>query len=172
MRLDLTPVLRAMGNTQEVVAQVKMIFPLEELDVVGSVALDLHLTNTGELVLVQGTVEGQINLVCSRCGKLFKTLVQAEVEEEYRRSLPELTEEAEKELTEDDFIFAIQEDHTIDLTELVRQNLILSLPVKPLCAPDCLGPDLPKSSSEKQVDPRLSILRKLFPPKPSRTERK
>lgn len=164
MRLDVTSVLRAVGNTQDVAESVKLLLPVEELDVASPVALDLHLTNTGEIVLVQGTLQGEVHLICSRCGKPFQALLQAEVEEEYRRGLPELTDEAEKELTEEDFIFAIDEDNTLDLTELVRQNLILALPEKPLCAADCPGPDLPAPpSSEKPTDPRLSVLRNLFP---------
>jgi hypothetical protein len=45
----------------------------------------------------------------------------------------------EVELKESDFAFLIDEDNSIDLTELVRQNLLTALPIKPLCSSLCEG---------------------------------
>ena len=162
MRLNITDLLREVGNTQTISESVRMEFPLDELDLIGEVELNLELMNTGELVLVEGEVKGVTRLPCSRCGKIFKTPLVATVEEEYRRHPPVVTDETEKELMDEDFIFSIAEDNMIDLSELVRQNLILSFPTKPLCSWDCPGADVLRPE-EKKGDPRFDVLRKLFP---------
>jgi uncharacterized protein len=33
----------------------------------------------------------------------------------------------------------IDESHVLDLTEVIRQDLLTRLPLQPLCAPDCPG---------------------------------
>ena len=38
---------------------------------------------------------------------------------------------------EDDLVFPIESDNTVDLGEAIRQNMLLSIPMKPLCKADC-----------------------------------
>src|SRR5262249_6927774 len=47
--------------------------------------------------------------------------------------------EPDREIAEDDFSTAFYDDDTIDLGELIREQLYLSMPMKPLCSEECLG---------------------------------
>lgn len=66
--------------------------------------------------LLLGEVAGSFHLVCSRCSDSFEGRFRQELEETYP-------------LTADE----------IDAGEQIRQAVVLSLPDKPLCRPDCKG---------------------------------
>ena len=86
-------------------------------------------------------------------------IVKVEVSEEF---LPFGSPELDDEILDWDSVslFPILEDR-IDLSELVRQNILAAYPYKPLCRPDCPGIDYDRdaeeeeTSSEGEVDPRL-----------------
>jgi uncharacterized protein len=70
--------------------------------------------------------------------------------------------------TDSDLI--VPEDGHIDLAPLVREYMLLDIPMKPLCRPDCkglcpvCGQNLNDSTCQHQVDeidPRLSVLKEL-----------
>ena len=64
------------------------------------------------------------------------------------------------ELTKED-IAALFGEHHLDVDELVRQAIVLSAPIQPLCADDCAG--LPEAAGlrEAPVDPRWAALQGL-----------
>ena len=73
----------------------------------------------GRELLVRGTLEQDFDAVCSRCGGDF----------DFTATVP-------------DFTVSIETDeHTeyADLTDEVRQSIILALPTYPVCRPECLG---------------------------------
>ena len=72
-----------------------------------------------------------------------------------------------REVEEDDLSTSFYEDETIDLGQLIREQFYLSLPMKPLCRPDCRGlcPDCGTDLNagacgcvERTVDPRWAAL--------------
>lgn len=98
----------------------------------------VRFNNTGSLLLLEGEVEAGIKFGCSRCLTSFDQPVKAAIAEEFRlvkiadaiRVLP--LDEAD---TSADLIC----DNVLDVEELIRQNLLLVLPIQPLCRPDCRG---------------------------------
>ncbi|MDF2674142.1 MAG: hypothetical protein K0R09_2410, partial [Clostridiales bacterium] len=63
------------------------------------------------------------------------------------------------------------EENSIDLKDMVMDNIILSMPIKFLCSPECRGlcPVCGKNLNKYQcncnknnVDPRLAVLKDLF----------
>ena len=65
----------------------------------------------------------------------------------------------------------VPEDGVIDLQPLVREEMLLTVPINPLCSPDCIGlcPVCggnrnvePCSHEEHPGDPRLSVLKSLL----------
>jgi len=108
---------------------------------------------------------------CRRC--LTPTTVSAEfaLEEEFRPSIDILTGAAiplgdgEEEATRTDW------HHILDLTEVVRQNLLLAVPMSALCSPSCRGlcvecganlNEEPCDCQREGQDPRLAALRELL----------
>ena len=85
-----------------------------------------------------GTVETTLELVCGRCLEPFRLPVTAGFDLRY---LPhgENRGEGELEVEEDDLSTAYYRDDRIDLGGLVREQLYLTLPMKPLCRAECRG---------------------------------
>ena len=82
----------------------------------------------------------------------------------------EIPAEADRTVGEEDLDTAFYRDGVIDLRELVREQLYLQLPMKPLCQPECRGL-CPSCGANRNVvactcaqrppDPRLAALRDL-----------
>ena len=79
-------------------------------------------------------------LECSRCLKKFNSRLAATIDEEYSKSMPPDPKIGKViELKEEDFVYPIEKDNTLDLDEMIRQNLLLSVPIKVLCSENCKG---------------------------------
>ncbi|MBM3131650.1 MAG: DUF177 domain-containing protein [Chloroflexi bacterium] len=140
----------------------------EGLPVVGEAKLVL----TNRSILVTGAFKTIIHSTCSRCLKEFENPLEFTIEEEFFPTGDILNVPAppvEPEEKADGFV--IGEDHVLDLSEALRQNLLLSIPTKPVCQPRCAGlcpycgHDLnkgPCGCAEEQLDPRWSPLRQLL----------
>ena len=80
---------------------------------------DVFVQLLGRELLVRGTLEQDFDAICCRCGGTFDFTVK----------VPDFTVCLE---TDDRTEYA-------DLTDEVRQSIILALPTYPVCRPDCLG---------------------------------
>lgn len=151
---------------KEVGAEVLLVFEgqprFEEapFDLSGNLELDLEITNTGLTLLVAGNISGKVVLICARCQKNFEAPFVLKIEEQFARQseLKSASEKKEVQLETDDFIFPISDEETIDLKELIRQNILMNLPLKPLCSPNC--PEVGQNLLEKS-DPRFGELKKI-----------
>jgi len=96
------------------------------------------LMRTDRGILVKGTLCTEVEVTCSRCLSLFSCPLTLNIEEEYfpvvdvgsGTSLP---------LPEEPGCFTIDERHILDLTEAIRQYMLLVIPMKPLCRENCAG---------------------------------
>lgn len=88
-------------------------------------------------------VRAHLNLVepesCSRCLKPLDELVDITFEEEFQSTVDPRTGHALPKEGIDPDAFLIDEKHTLDLSEAVRQYREVSLLMQPLCRPDCRG---------------------------------
>ncbi|MBN2283631.1 MAG: DUF177 domain-containing protein [Deltaproteobacteria bacterium] len=109
---------------------------------VKEIHVDCRAVKTLKNVVVEGTITADMEFECCRCLKRFDdverlrfkyVLVPAESTEDGHET------EAEKELTADDLDFGVYRDETIDLSDLVAEQIILNVPVKPLCMESCRG---------------------------------
>ncbi len=126
----------------------------------------VKFTRTHRGILVQGILTGKIPVDCSRCLKTFEYPIVINIEEE---SFPvlDISTGTPIEIPDEPGGFTIDEHHILDLTESVRQNALLAIPMKPLCRKDCAGlcPKCGKDLNEAQcdcekeeIDPRWSKL--------------
>lgn len=86
----------------------------------------VRLTKLPDEILAQLEGEATLTLVCDRCLEEFELPVSLRASEEFAEHA-----------TEDQW--PIERDGKIDLTEPIRQLLILEQPTQPLCSPDCPG---------------------------------
>ena len=140
MEIDLTGLLKAVGNELDIEEQESASYPEDNLILTQPVKIKAHLISTGLSVLLKGVIESEVQVECSRCLKGFKMPLSVKIEEEYSKSNPvPKGDKKEVELKEKDFVFTIGQDNILDLAETIRQNLLLALPIKLLCRPDCPG---------------------------------
>ena len=149
MKIDLTELLQKVGNEADLEQSQEVSFPDDGLNLTKPARIRFHLVNTGDLVLVNGQVETEAELECSRCLKTYKIPLAVKIDEEFSRQPPELKSGGGIELREEDFVYPIEKDNTIDLTEVLRQNLLLAVPMKTLCSPDCQGIAKAQKKGEK-----------------------
>jgi uncharacterized protein len=79
----------------------------------------IFVQQLGSELLARGTLAQDFDAVCSRCGGDFDFTVK----------VPDFTVSVE---TDD-------KTEYVDLTDEVRQSIILALPTYPVCRPECLG---------------------------------
>lgn len=122
-------------------------------------------SNTGSGIYVEGTASGRVELECSRCLRRFTQpfevgfealFVEPEVLERSRKPdsghAPDRRKRGERrspQPDEDDFTVDSapetdvgvypMEGHEVDVSDAILAEVTLSLPMKPLCRPDCKG---------------------------------
>ncbi len=151
MRLDLSGLLKEKGAGLEYKEKVAVDFPSEELEVAGPVDVDLCFTNTGGGIWMQGDISADIKVPCSRCLRQYCQKVTARVEERIKKNIAP---------DDEDIVFEIAEDGSTDLSEIIRQSLLLNIPIKPVCSAGCKGL-LDGAVSGKVPDPRLAKLKEI-----------
>jgi uncharacterized protein len=92
------------------------------------VSVELVLESVSNGVMVAGTILAHWQGECRRCLEPVRGTVEVEVQELY------------SDTGDADEIYLIEGDD-IDLRPLVRDAIVLNLPLAPLCRPDCRGPD-------------------------------
>jgi uncharacterized protein len=99
------------------------------------VTLDLHLDSVVEGILVRGTVIFELVMPCARCLVDQQHRVEASVTELFMD--PARIEPDDDEL---DPGYELVDDLTgLDLSALVRDALLIDLPIRVLCRDDCAG---------------------------------
>lgn len=94
-----------------------------------SIEGEITLIHTSRGVLVRGRLNFEVELQCSRCLNVFLHPMSFGIEEEF---LPASPSDQSTDVT-------IDNNHVLDLGEVIRQYILLNLPMKPLCRPDCAG---------------------------------
>jgi len=105
-------------------------------EVEGLVEGKVKLTRISQGILVQAKLAVELKLQCSRCLDMFSCPISFNVEEEF---LSTASSGSAASLAEESQGFTIDSENILDLDELIRQYVLLNLPMKPLCRPDCPG---------------------------------
>ncbi|MFD3498222.1 YceD family protein [Streptomyces sp. NPDC058676] len=109
------------------------------------VKLDLRLESVMEGVLVTGTARARAKGECVRCLEPLELLLEADFQEMFSyhdaddrgRVKAEPADDAEGSVQDEDMLFI--EDGLFDLEPVLRDAVVLSLPMQPVCQEDCLG---------------------------------
>jgi uncharacterized protein len=133
------------------------------------VHLDLRLESVMEGVLVSGEVTVPLVGSCARCLEPIEETLDLDVQELFAY------EGSTTEETSDEDEVRLVEGERIDLEPMVRDAVVLSLPLAPVCDEDCAGlcaecgqrwDDLPADHSHEQLDPRWAGLAERFSASP------
>ena len=120
------------------------------------VRLDLRLESVVDGVLVSGTVTASIRAECGRCLEPVEGDVEVDIQELFAYDAPPDGEDG-----------ATVEGDFINLEPVVRDAVVLGLPLNPVCREDCAGlcpgcgdplAELPAGHSHDEIDPRWAAL--------------
>lgn len=129
----------------------------------------LKIFKTGEKVFIEGSFTISVTLKCSRCLKEFSSPLDVTFRDEYNPA-GELEHEDEQQLTGTELDVGFYSNDEIDISELIKEQVLLAVPMKPLCKSDCqgicsqCGRDLNEGAcacKAEGIDPRLAPLEKL-----------
>jgi uncharacterized protein len=141
----------------------------DQYTIVHPVQLHLDIAKTGERFRLTGRVQTVLELPCSRCLDPFTWPVDAAFDLVYHPHSANVGE-GELEVEDEDLSTAFYEDQRIDLAQLIREQLYLALPMKPLCGDECrglcpvCGTNLNRGSCDCHRgwdDPRLAVLKNI-----------
>lgn len=97
---------------------------------------DVQIKKVGDEVWIKGRVTACLSFVCSRCLTPYEFPIDSAFDLVF---LPEEFEEVKDELDEEDIDKGFYAGGSIDLAEIILEQLNLTFPIKPLCSPDCEG---------------------------------
>lgn len=98
----------------------------------------IQLLRTNRSILVTGDLKASHRAICSRCTEEFNNEMMLTLEEEYLlpRHMPsEDTPAVHHEIG----ICSIDENNILDLNEAINQQILISMPMKPICKQNCAG---------------------------------
>ena len=169
MNLDLTEVLRGPGHSAERAIAIPS-GTLDEWKLTEPVTGKVRAINARRNIVISGHGQTSVEMECSRCLENYSQPLEFELEVVVPLShfnpllgaaaVEEEEDEDGQELTKED-INALFQGHDMDVDELVRQAIVLSAPIQPLCSDDCEG--LPEAASHRDghADSRWSALQNL-----------
>ncbi len=120
---------------------------------------DIEFVRVKEGIYAKGLFRTQLQLECARCLELFAQPIEFRLEETFR---PPSEKETDSPL---------RMDGTLNLTQPLREYILLAIPMRPLCRPDCRGlcsqcghnlNQGPCECLQEVVDPRLAMLKQLL----------
>lgn len=117
--------------------------------------LETRLSKTGKDVVVQGHVKVALEMPCARCTKPARVAIDA--------ALTALMVPAGSATPEDDESpdLVPYDGQTVVLDDLVHDEILLGIPMIPLCSEDCPGMSTGPRKEEAPIDPRLEPLRRI-----------
>jgi uncharacterized protein len=89
----------------------------------------VKISRTPQGILAEGKFAGKDKVTCVRCLTEFDQMLHAEFQELYSYELHPTAEEG----------MIIPEDGNIDFAPILWEYLLLEVPIKALCKPDCKG---------------------------------
>ncbi|OGC90101.1 MAG: hypothetical protein A2142_04865 [candidate division Zixibacteria bacterium RBG_16_48_11] len=139
----------------------------QDLFLMKPVEVSLTVIKTKEKLAFYGKMEAWAEPECARCLKLFAITLKAEV-----KFILDQSEAASRaEFQDDDYQSVSKAVATYNLTQRLREALLLSLPMRFLCSPDCQGLcpkcganlNIEKCGCKKEeIDPRWGKLEQML----------
>jgi uncharacterized protein len=124
---------------------------------VHEVACQAEIDRNGSMLYVHLRFEGTFDLECSRCLTHFPWTVAGEI-----RTIVRERQGATADDDVADFFYDSQK-LSVDMGPALYEEIMTSIPLKPLCTPECSGIAIRTTGPEKgaAIDPRWEALKKL-----------
>jgi uncharacterized protein len=125
--------------------------------------LDVRLSKSGVDVVVRGTVTAEVIVPCARCLAPARVVVREPVSALYvpgSHSSTSRQDGEEDKAPPGDADVLPYDGETVVMDDLVRDEILLGIPMIPLCSESCAGirPETSDGAPEDSIDPRLRPL--------------
>ncbi len=141
----------------------------DEGTVKGVAELSGELFREGAKAHLRGTVTAEVELLCTRCAVPLKTSLEIAFEDVFVDA-SEGIREKDLEVPVSDLDEQLVDENEVDLTDVIREQILLNLPEQVLCKEDCKGlcPQCGTNRNlkdcdcgEGDIDPRWAALKNL-----------
>lgn len=104
------------------------------------VAIAATITKSGRNILVRGKIKTKVSLPCARCLEFFEYSSDTDMDVTFMPTSEDLNEEPiQVKDVSPDVEFYKDDAETIDISKIVRDQILLAIPFKPLCEESCKG---------------------------------
>ena len=145
----------------------------DDFRITAPIELGTDVQKDGRKFRLVGALRTAVEMPCSRCLEPFTIPVQTTFDLMFlpQSDAPE-SDKVERKIDDDDVGVSFYTDDTIDLGDVVREQIYLTLPMKPLCRTDCRGlcplcginRNLGTCDCKSDwIDPRLAVLKGMRP---------
>jgi uncharacterized protein len=113
-----------------------------ECDFKGPIGTRLRAMRVGDMVEVEGVIRASVRLNCGRCLAEFVSPLETAFALTFTRQRPAMDAPADsdnREIGSEEAGLIFFQGEEIDLTEGIQEQVILSLPLRPLCREACKG---------------------------------
>jgi len=165
MKIDVSDLIKKKSAEKTIDLDVELEgfdYDYEYMKIIDPIQFRGQLDMLGDYFELKGKITGTIELTCSRCLVKYPHELNIEVDDKFSN---------DQETVDRDENIIFMDSDTLDITEIVLGNIILSLPIKRLCKEACkglcpqCGTDLNNSSCgcvNDEADPRLEKLKDFF----------
>ena len=112
------------------------------LDFTRPVALRVRAQEVGEMIHLEMALQTTVTLACSRCLTPYQSQVNSRFQRTFSREVPEVYDEGGGEaldITAEEMGVSLFEGDEIDLRDEVQEQVVMALPMRPLCRDACQG---------------------------------
>lgn len=126
---------------------------------VGDGLLDVRLSKSGADVVVYGGAEALVELPCARCLEPARVTLATKISVlMVPASKTRARDEREHEMAAGEADVLPYDGESVVLDDLVRDDLVLEIPMIPLCSDNCPGIASVVQPTKRAIDPRLAPL--------------
>ena len=170
MRIELINLEDGKGEFAQVYEPEQLTLGDERVTLCGPTSASGEIRNVGVEVIVSGHVESCAQVDCDRCLKPIQIPVASDFSLEYITG-SDYEADRTAELTEELMSVSVFDGQAIDIDEIVKEQILLAVPTRALCRPDCKGfcekCGANKNAgdcgcSEEEIDPRWAALKDLM----------
>ncbi len=140
-------------------AWLKSTFEESDATPLGEGEIDVRISKSGTDVVVHGHAKADVELPCARCLEPVKVTLEPEISV-LMVPASKVRHEREHEMASSEADVLPYDGENVVLDDLVRDDLLLEIPMIPLCSETCPGIASAEQTkaSEPPVDPRLAPL--------------
>ena len=169
MQIELTGLEKSGGRFEHNYLPDELELNDERVVLAGSPAISGRISIDGHVLKIQGDLQARVQVECDRCLKPIELPVKTDFKLEYGTP-QQYCESHAAELTEEELELSVFDGDVVDIDEIVREQLLLAVPIQVLCQADCKGlcancginRNIADCNCEdKKIDPRWAELKKL-----------